>query len=156
MTWTERERFDSKWIPEPNTGCWLWLGAPSAKGYGRYYVPGSAVTLAHRHAWTFYCGPIPTGMVVDHICRVRSCVNPDHLRLVTLAENTLTNSVGVTAANKAKTHCKWGHPFTAENTYMARHSDGGLKRGCKACLVAGERHSHPAQQQVSIGGSDAP
>lgn len=87
-----RERFEEKCVPEPNSGCWLWIASIKGEGYGQI---GTGVgdskrpVLAHRAAWTIYVGPIPPGMFVLHRCDQRLCVNPDHLRLGTHVDNML-------------------------------------------------------------------
>lgn len=95
MSDTEREaqaRFDAKWTPEPNTGCWLWMGGLDGRRYGFFRGDSRATTKkAHRWAWMFYRGSIPEGMVMDHMCRQKLCVNPDHLRPVTHRINTIEN-----------------------------------------------------------------
>lgn len=109
--------------PEPNSGCWLWTGA-SRNGYGSFH-DGIRNVAAHRYSYTLAQGEVPEGLVLDHLCRVRCCVNPKHLEPVTLAENTRR---GVNW-QKAKTHCKRGHAFTCENT---RYERNGARR-CRAC-----------------------
>jgi hypothetical protein len=131
---TLRERFDEKWMPEPNTGCWLWTGAVGLTGYSQIKVDGRCST-AHRVGWKLYRGPIPSGLVVDHLCRTRACVNPDHLRLVTQRINATENSVGPTAINAAKTHCKVGHQFTPDNVYLNRAGE----RKCRMCMKLNQR-----------------
>ena len=81
----EIEKFADKFMTEPNTGCWLWIGANNGKGdYARY-----GVLYPHRHFWELLNGTVPEGLELDHICRVRCCVNPDHLEPVTRKINTL-------------------------------------------------------------------
>lgn len=132
---TAEERFRTKWQYAPETGCYLWVGGSRDKdGYGRFHWMGKG-RMAHRVAWELSHGPIPVGMVVDHICRVRSCVNPDHLRLVTSRQNVIENSVGFAATNIRKTACKHGHEFTPDNTYHRTLIKGHRGRHCKACAT---------------------
>lgn len=112
--------------------CWLWTGAIDAGGYGAFAAPletgGRArYILAHRYAHEFLKGPIPDGLTIDHLCRVRNCVNPDHLEAVTTRENTV-RGISPPARNAVKTHCKHGHIFDEANT---RTSSGF--RACRAC-----------------------
>jgi hypothetical protein len=86
-----RRRFDVRWTPEPNTGCYLWTGATSAQGYGVTYVAtingSKLMAYAHRMAVELSGRRIKPGLTVDHLCRVRGCVNPAHLEVVTIKEN---------------------------------------------------------------------
>ena len=97
-------RFMAKVSPEPNTGCWLWTAHVSRDGYGRFGI-GRVAHEAHRVAYKLFKGEIPSDLCVNHMCKVRSCVNPSHLRLLTLIEN-IKDQIN---ANSLKTVCKNGH-----------------------------------------------
>lgn len=91
------EAFEARTIPEPNTGCLLWTGAPESSGYGRVNVDGRS-EFAHRYAYRRVFGEIPKGLLIDHICHTPACVNVDHLRTVTHQENMMNRS-GPTVSN---------------------------------------------------------
>lgn len=112
------DRFDRSWMPEPNTGCWIWARALNDKGYGRFCYNWT-VERAHRVAWKIYRGEIPIGMQIDHLCRNRFCVNPNHLEVVTQQENIRRGEAGVVTKQKqkAKTHCVRGHAYEGSNLY---------------------------------------
>ena len=100
---------------EPTGFCWLWTGYANSDGYGRIGSGGRAGTngpplLVHRVAYELLVEPIPEGMALDHLCRVQLCVNPDHLEVVTSAENTRRHFA-------LRSACKRGHPMTDDNTY---------------------------------------
>mgnify|MGYP001609562296 CR=1 FL=1 len=95
-------------------GCWVWLDNYNPAGYGgmrRSKSTGGEYVFAHRAMYELLIGPIPPGLVIDHLCRNRGCVNPAHLEPVTMRENVL-RGVGVAAENAAKTHCDHGHEFS--------------------------------------------
>lgn len=115
------------YIPEPNTGCWLWTGNLSGWGYGRFESAGKSYS-AFRVAWANKFGPIPEGKQLDHCCRVRSCVNPDHLEPVTRKENILRGNAAP-AKHARKIACHRSHAFDSQNTRINR--DGS--RACRAC-----------------------
>lgn len=126
-----QERPDKYSVPEPNSGCWLWVGGRTAQGYGETFVNGR-VRYAHRVAYELHVGPIPAGLQLDHRCRVRSCINPRHLEPVTNRENTMRGLLG--ALRTPKPHCKKGHAFSEENTRRTPR-----QRVCLACERSRDR-----------------
>lgn len=121
----DREVF-SLVTPEPNTGCWLWLGYVDRAGYGQVR-DGRVARSAHVVVYERIVGRHDSEDL-DHRCRVRCCVNPAHLEPVTHRENMRRGS-GFAGINARKTHCLRGHAFTPENT---RSRDNG-NRSCRAC-----------------------
>lgn len=119
-------RFWTKVDKQGADGCWFWTGA-SVRGYGRFQHQGSPL-LAHRVAFTLLRGPIPENLPLDHLCRVRHCVNPAHLEPVTVQENTL-RGIGPSAQCARVTHCPQGHVYDEANTWLEK----GRKRHCRAC-----------------------
>lgn len=100
---------------EKTSTCWLFTGN-KVNGYGSFRFRGRMLK-AHRFSWALAGREVPEGMVLDHVCRVRNCVNPEHLEVVTAAEN-LYRGVSFAAINRRKTHCIHGHEFSAENTHV--------------------------------------
>ena len=138
---TAEERFWSRvqWTP----GCWLWTGDQWGKGYGRMHANGRNLG-AHRFAYELLIGPIPEGLVLDHVvCNTALCVNPAHLEPTTSEANSQR---GIRAAVAARTHCKNGHPRTPENTYP--RPKGG--RNCRPCVAEAMRR-HRATRSDRTG-----
>ena len=147
---TPLESLMSKVIILPS-GCWQWTGSLNNKGYGRVSVNGRR-RLAHRVSYEIHNGSIPETLEIDHICHDpkicllgdkcphRGCVNPNHLILSTHARNcsaeraTGLGAVAANAASRARTHCKRGHEFTADNTRIK-----GTARNCKECSRISEK-----------------
>jgi hypothetical protein len=132
-----RERLLSKAIINFETGCWEWQGGHNANEYGRIRVTGSkSMHLTHRVAYELFVGPIPSGLFIDHLCRNRKCLRPDHLEPVTNRENLMRSPITFAGKRVTKTHCVNGHEFTAENTAI-RKGDG--TRVCRTCQRAHQR-----------------
>lgn len=115
--------------------CWIWNGYKNPKGYGKITVNYKPI-MAHRYSYEYFVGPIDNGLVIDHLCENKACVNPDHLEPVTNKINLNRGRVGQKNAvhHRSKTHCKNGHEYTAENTgYWNRKSRGVLTRKCLTC-----------------------
>lgn len=138
---TAEERFWAKVDKSGPNGCWVWTAFRERGGYGRFGAPARP---AHRIAFEMLRGPIPQGLVIDHLCRNRACVNPAHLEPVTTRENIMRGE-GFAAKHSRKTHCHRGHLFDEKNT---KRVPGG--RRCRACdaLKARENRVRP---KVKLG-----
>jgi len=119
-------RFWSKVKKGAPDDCWIWQ-ASGARGYGLFWN-GTRQTAAHRFAYESVKGPIPPGLVLDHLCRNPPCVNPAHLEAVTDRVNLLRGDT-IPARHAAKTHCPQGHPYSGENLYVGPTG----RRGCRIC-----------------------
>jgi hypothetical protein len=108
-------------------GCWLWTAQHDRAGYAQFYLTSLRRSVgAHRFAYELLVGPIPDGLVIDHLCRNPGCVNPGHLEPVTNAENIRRGLAG-----RLKTHCPKGHPLDGSNVYLRRNGT----RYCRRCRL---------------------
>ncbi len=140
---TPEERFWRK-VQKAEEGCWIWMGALTSAGYGNFGpTPGTNIS-AHKFSYELTNGPVPAGMELDHLCRARCCVRPDHLEAVTHRENDLRGN-GISATNFRKTHCANGHALTPENVRLRYRGPNGVARRCRQCELDGNaRHSETA------------
>ena len=139
MTPQEALRFvgEIAWFDGPmSTACWLWTGESTEDGYASIERNRKHIRV-HRMVYEAVVGPIPSGLVTDHLCRVRACINPSHLEPVTRLEN-FRRGFSHIAMNGRKAHCKRGHPFDIPNTRLKR-GGGRLHRICLACRDAWNR-----------------
>jgi len=121
-------RFRSFIMPVTESGCWIWTGSCQPRGYGLFNLSGKP-ELAHRVAYQLWRGEIPDECELDHLCRVTSCVNPEHLEAVVHRTNVL-RGVGKAAKYIKRTHCARGHRLSGKNLHL--RSDGG--RRCRMCV----------------------
>ena len=120
------DRFLRFCSPEPNTGCWLWLGTVAQNGYAKFGgggLNGHRMLLAHRFAYTAFVGPVPANLELDHLCRVRCCANPAHVTPKTHRDNMLAGET-LPAIGMRRTACPAGHPYDSHD---------GKGRRCKRC-----------------------
>lgn len=108
--------------------CWIWTAGKNYAGYGHFIGNNKNRWLAHRYAYTLLVGKIPKGLTLDHQCRNTSCVNPEHLKPMTIKENILKGN-GAAAINKRKTQCPQGHPYKGNNLIIRKSGS----RRCRTC-----------------------
>lgn len=138
---------DRFWAKVDTSGdCWLWTGAKDGHGYGYIGNPGGT-RLAHRVSWMLAGRSFDPALVLDHLCRTPSCVNPDHLEQVTQGVNVRRGEAGkaLAARKAAMTECTKGHPYVPENIYTA--PDG--KRTCRTCARKGDRERKRAKREAA-------
>lgn len=123
------ERFWSK--VDKGGECWLWTAARTGNGYGAFWS-GERLVCAHRFAWELLIGPIPAGLVLDHVvCDTPLCVRPEHMQVTTSGENVRRSRLAQgEAARAARTHCANGHPYAETEVPMTSTSP---QRRCRIC-----------------------
>ena len=146
-------RFWSK--VEKTSSCWNWIGAIGSAGYGNFGIDNRTYR-AHRVSYEWLHGPIPAGLVIDHLCRNKRCVNPDHLEPVTDRVNTIrgdgpriTSELG-----RARTHCKHGHSLSGANLYVQKKTG---YRYCRECMrQASSRFTAKNEAKGYVRGESSP
>ena len=141
-----RRLAEPAFVETPDTHCWEWQWGKNHKGYGRIWVEGKN-RIAHRVMYELHVGPIPEGLVIDHLCCNKACVNPGHLEVVTVAENNRRGDFEV-GRGTAQTHCIHGHEFTPENTILRKGGNG--RRDCRTCQQAQVRRAG-ARKRAAAG-----
>ncbi len=136
------DRWDAK-VREASSGCWEWTASLNSRGYGLISA-GGKLMLAHRYAYLAYTGELTDGLQIDHRCQNKTCVNPDHLALVTPLENT-RRSQSPSAINARRIACKHGHALYGENLIV--RSDG--KRACRECKKRDRRASYLRSKEAA-------
>lgn len=131
--WSRRDSMEAKYdarVVRAESGCWGWIGAVNpVSGYA--YI---GKTIAHRYSYERFVGPIPPGLTIDHLCRVKTCTNPAHLEVVTQGENNRR----ITA-----TACRKGHPWTTASEYVSPSTG---RRTCRICAAAKMRRFNAARR----------
>jgi len=121
--------------------CWYWVSSKTINGYGQFSLNGKT-KLAHRLSYEHFKEKIPKELQINHICRTRHCVNPDHLEAITQQENIGKGLGGIN--NRIKTHCPQGHEYSKENTQIRPNG----KRNCRICHRIG---SNQYNQRKKLG-----
>lgn len=146
MSSSDLARFWAKVSPEPNSGCWLWDAGVSDRGYGRFRV-GNRTLRAHRFSWEIHNGALSNELELDHrVCRLKCCVNPDHLVPCTPQEHKLQPDTPPLFQKHVA--CAVGHPYLPETVYYDPH---GTPR-CKVCRKEYRaKHEAKKRQQRTTG-----
>lgn len=126
------QRFTTRYVVDAN-GCWSWTGTTIKAGYSQISYQGRKF-YGHRLSYEHFIGPIPDGLVIDHLCRNTRCVNPEHLEPVTTRENILRGDT-IPGRYAARTHCKYGHELPTERKAWG-------ERRCAICHARRAREYH--------------
>ena len=135
---SDADRIVAYSVPEPNSGCWLWMAGLNSDGYGLLHG-----RIASRQSYEIFKCEIPTAFEIDHLCRIRCCVNPDHLEPVIHAENMARSD---TTFHTSIAHCPQGHEYTDQNTYRDKRGH----RSCKKCAAIRSAKQDPAKRRAAV------
>jgi hypothetical protein len=141
--WLKVNRDGSTPTYRPDLGpCWIWVAAVNGNGYGQFMRESQRQTSAHIWAYETLVGPVSTTLQLDHLCRVRRCVNPSHLEAVPASVNLL-RGYGCAAQNARKTMCKHGHVFDDANTMLIPKG-----RSCRRCKQLSQQRQQPQRREA--------
>ena len=135
ILWDAWHNLIRQYYVHEETRCWVWTGSKNADGYASFGCFGIPGLKGHVIMYRIFKGDFPGGLELDHLCRNRTCVNPDHLEPVTTRENILKGN-GFGAINARKTHCPKGHPYAGDNLYLTKIG----RRRCRTCMREERRH----------------
>ncbi len=130
-------------VEKQEGGCWIWQAGEPGSGYGQLTVGSDKGLRAHRLVYANLAEALIPGLVLHHICGVRRCVNPQHLVQLTRRSHILLEPQGASEANRRKTHCPNGHPYSGENVF-SKPSDNGRRR-CRTCTRESQRSYRSAK-----------
>ena len=133
-------------MPIPESGCWIWLGSCAQSGYAHVKIDHKTRYI-HRIIYEHFKGPISPGLTIDHLCRVRCCINPDHLEQVTRGQNVLRGE-STSAKNRRKTHCIHGHELCGANLVHVKSRP--RTRVCRICTQARLKISNQKQKEARL------
>ena len=140
--WTKIEK---KIMPVPESGCHLWIGAITDSGYGVITRKGKRFRV-HRLVYERERGAVLNGLQLDHLCRVRCCVNPEHLEVVTSRENTY-RGMSPLAQHANKTNCPKGHPYSEGNLVFMLNERKPCRR-CRICRLEAQKRYNSAHKDI--------
>jgi len=158
------ERVLAKVVDDAETSCWIFTGGVNSAGYGQISTSANSMATAHRIVFEHFIGPIPDGMDLDHLCRVRRCVNPTHLEPVTRGEN-LGRGNHPNMVTRRTGICQRGHDLSVVGVNIRVRASGTTKRSCAACARLHEvarnarrkarRHALAATREEALAGHEA-
>ncbi len=134
-----------KYLKITDNGCWEWQGAIDKDGYGFFTI--GKLMRAHRASYLLFKGELTKGLQIDHLCRNRPCVNPNHLEEVTAKTNTLRSPITTASINTKKTHCINGHSYSGDNLQIIKTTG---ERRCRTCVNTIKRRNRARRKALGL------